>query len=208
MWADYTLIHNFFEACALHRAGHQHEQKIKEKHRFMWQHAWKKRLTAMDGGRFHAEAIFWFCQNSLSKVYMDVHFWRYFRFAQRPFTTLFFHAFLIYSGLSLFFFTAESLSLWEKCGSIKTVHPCTVLMPSFVNKTRYCFVYPALHGGCFYSIQKSSPVLVRKPPVSLLSLKIFFHSWCPDYQLLSLHLSCSAVLFYSCGGFNTPTLAS
>ena len=34
----------------------------------------KKEATAMDGGRFHAEAIFWFCQNSLSKVYMDVHF--------------------------------------------------------------------------------------------------------------------------------------
>ena len=110
-------------------SGLQHERKIKEKHRFMWQHAWKKRA------------------------------FRHFRFAQRPFTTLFFHAFLRYSALSLFFFTAESLSSWEKCGSIKTVHPCTVLMPSFVNKTRYYFVYPALHGGCFYSIQKSSPAL-------------------------------------------------
>ena len=119
----------------------------------------KKEATAMDGGRFHAEAIFWFCQNSLSKVYMDVHFWRYFRFAQRPFTLSLFSRFSDIFRSFVVFFTAESLSLWEKCGSIKTVHPCTVLMPSFVNKTRYCFVYPALHGGCFYSIQKSAPAL-------------------------------------------------
>ena len=113
----------------------------------------------MDGGSFYAEAIFWPCQNSPSKVYMDVHFWRYFRFAQRPFTLSLFSRFSDIFRSFVVFFTAESLSLWEKCGSIKTVHPCTVLMPSFVNKTRYCFVYPALHGGCFYSIQKSAPAL-------------------------------------------------
>ena len=53
--------------------GFSCERKIKEKP-FYVTACVKKEATAMDGGRFHAEAIFWFCQNSLSKVYMDVHF--------------------------------------------------------------------------------------------------------------------------------------
>ena len=62
----------------------------------------------MDGGRFHAEAIFWFCQNSLSKMYKGSTFFD--RTAlQAHSRALFFHAFLLYSGLSLFFFTADAL---------------------------------------------------------------------------------------------------
>ena len=147
----------------------------------MWQHAWKKRLPPWMAVDSMQKRYFGFAKIRCQKCTWTYTFDDTFASLKGHSRSLFFHAFLIYSALSLFFFTAESLSLWEKCGSIKTVHPCTVLMPSFVNKTRYCFVYPALHGGCFYSIQKSSPVLVRKPPVSLLSLKIFFHSWCPAF---------------------------
>ena len=78
-----------------------------------------------------------------------------------------------------FFSVLKSLSLWEKCRSIKTVHPCTVLMPSFVNKTRYCFVYPALLRRLFLQHSKILTGSMRKPPVSLLSFQDFFSQLTP-----------------------------
>ena len=149
----------------------------------MWQHAWKKRLPPWMAVDSMQKRYFGFAKIRCQKCTWTYTFDDTFASLKGHSRSLFFHAFLIYSGLSLFFFTAESLSLWEKCGSIKTVHPCTVLMPSFVNKTRYCFVYPALHGGCFYSIQKSSPALWENL-LFRCYLSRFFSQLMPWYRLL------------------------
>ena len=120
---QYTKSYSIIPVVNERHAGIQLWKQNKRKTLFYVTVRVKKEATAMDGGRFHAEAIFWFCQNSLSKVYMDVHFWRYFRFAcinllskmykgstffdstalRANSQPSFFHAFLIYSGLSLFF---------------------------------------------------------------------------------------------------------
>ena len=69
----------------------------------MWQHAWKKR--AFRHFRFA-------CINLPSKMYKGSTFFDS-TALQANSRSLFFHAFLIYSALSLFFSQLKSLSLWE-----------------------------------------------------------------------------------------------
>ena len=150
----------------------------------------------MDGGRFHAEAIFWFCQNSLSKVYMDVHFWRYFRFAcinlpskmykgstffdstalQANSRSLFFHAFLTIFRSFVVFSQLKSLSLWEKCGSIKTVHPCTVLMPEFCKQNSVLFCLPRPPEAVVFTAFKNPHRLYEKTSCFAVIFSRFFFS--------------------------------
>ena len=94
-----TLFYRFSQAAEYENSGIQHERKIKEKYRFMRQHAWKKRAV------------------------------RHVRFAQRPLTPLFFHALLIYSALSLFFSPLNPCLYEKSadCGKIfdrKILSPC------------------------------------------------------------------------------------
>ena len=129
----------------------------------------KKEATAMDGGRFHAEAIFWFCQNSLSKVYMDVHFWRYFRFAcinllsKMYKGSTFFDSTALRANSQPSFFTLFSYIPLFRCFFHRWI-------PVLMRKVRiFEFLCPKKHS----KIRTGS---MRKPPVSLLSFKHFFHA--------------------------------
>ena len=101
-------------------------------------------------------------------------FWQY--CITGKFTSLFFHAFLTIFRSFVVSFTSESLSVLEKCGSIKTVHPCTVLMPEFCKQNSVLFCLPRPPEAVVFTAFKNPHRLYEKTSCFAVIFSRFFFS--------------------------------
>ena len=105
-------------------------------------------------------------------------FWQY--CITGTFTRSLFSRFSDYIPLFRCFFSQlKSLSLWEMCGSIKTVHPCTVLMPEFCKQNSVLFCLPRPPEAVVFTAFKNPHRLYEKTSCFTVISQEFFHSWCP-----------------------------
>ena len=102
-------------------------------------------------------------------------FWQY--CITGKFTLSLFSRFSDYIPLFRCFFSQlKSLSLWEKCGSIKTVHPCTVLMPEFCKQNSVLFCLPLPPEAVVFTAFKNPHRLYEKTSCFAVIFSRFFFS--------------------------------